>query len=637
MLHINDLTYRIGSRVIFDKATIAIAKNHHVSLVGPNGTGKTTLLRLISGELASDGGSISFPPNTKVGMVRQEAPATDKSLLETVLAADTERVDLLKQAETETDPTRISDIHTRLADIQAHTAPARAARILSGLGFNAEAQERPCSDFSGGWRMRVALASVLFSEPDILLLDEPTNHLDLEATIWLEKYLQNYPHTILMVSHDRDILNSIPQITLHLNNGKIDSYGGGYDLFEKQRRENMERLSALQAKQQDQRRKMQAFVDRFRYKASKAKQAQSRIKAMERMEPIVSVIEDRTVTFDFPSPNPLSSPLITMEKASVGYEPTKNILCNLDLRIDMDDRIGILGANGNGKSTLVKLISDRLKTSDGKLNKSSKLKIGYFAQHQTDELSPNLNAVEQVQLWVRRLVKDRHDGITEEKARTHLGGFGFPQDKADTKISNMSGGEKARLLFSLMCLEKPHVIILDEPTNHLDVDTRQSLIQALNNYDGAVMIISHDPHLLELTCDRFWLVDQGTVSTFDGSMSDYRQFLVEKLREQNRSAKDGKSKDNIDAKKIARQERAKRQEEIAPLKKRLKVLERLVEALNKKKTVLEQKLADPNLYSSTDTNRISSYQIELSEVETELLSSEEKWLELEMQIEELSA
>lgn len=637
MLHINDLTYRIGDRVIFDQATIAIPKNHRVSLVGPNGTGKTTLLRLISGELNPDGGSISYPPRAKVGMVRQEAPASDKSLLDTVLEADTERLELLQAAETETTPERISEIHIRLADIDAHSAPARAAKILSGLGFSTEAQQRPCSDFSGGWRMRVALAAILFAEPDILLLDEPTNHLDLEATIWLEKYLQNYPHTILMVSHDRDILNSVPETTLHVNNGKIDSYGGGYDRFEKQRRLNLERLGAMQAKQQEQRRKMEAFIDRFRYKASKARQAQSRIKALEKMEPIVSVVENRTVTFDFPMPAPLSSPLITVEKGAVGYGEDPDILSHLNLRLDMDDRIGILGANGNGKSTLVKLISDRLKIRQGSLNKSSKLKIGYFAQHQTEELTPTLTPVEQVQLWVRRLVKDRHDGITEEKARTHLGRFGFPQAKADTKIENMSGGEKARLLFSLMCLEKPHIIILDEPTNHLDVDTRQSLIQALNNYEGAVLIISHDPHLLDLTCDRFWLVDSGTVSPFEGSMSDYRAYLVEKIREQNRENKDKSAKPALDQRKIARQERAQRAEEIAPLKKKLSSLTRLIGALEKKKTLLEQKLADPDLYHKNDRDLITNYQIELAQTEQELSDMEESSFELELQLEELSA
>ena len=614
MLHINDLTFRYGGRVLFDQATAVVPKGHRVALVGRNGCGKSTLLKLIAGTLHPDGGSITLPAGMKLGMVAQEVPAGATSLIDTVLAADIERTALLAEAETASDPHRIAEIHTRLADIEAHTATARAAQILSGLGFDAEAQLRPCSDFSGGWRMRVALAGVLFARPDLLLLDEPTNHLDLEATIWLENYLRNYPHTILLVSHDRDLLNAVPTTTIHVDQGKLVTYGGNYDRFVATRRANIERMQAQNAKLEAQRKHIQSYIDRFRYKASKARQAQSRIKALERMEPIVDIAEDEAaVSFDFPSPEGLSPPLIALDDVTVGYGD-KAILKRLNLRIDMDDRIALLGANGNGKSTLVKLLAGRLQAMGGEMRRSGKLKIGYFAQHQTEELDLALTPVQQMQ----RVMPT----VLEEKVRAHLGRFGFPQQKAETKISSLSGGEKARLLFAMMSREAPHVLMLDEPTNHLDLDSREALIQAINAFEGAVILISHDPHLIELTADRLWLVANGTCQAYDGDMDDYRRLLLERARAERSEAKGDGGPSRKDQRRASAEARAA----IAPLKKKATDAEALVGKLSAEKAKIEAKLADPKLYEGP-ADALRKLQIDLGAVEKKLAAAEETWLE----------
>mgnify|MGYP001190364410 CR=1 FL=1 len=626
MLQINDATYRIGGRLILDQATVAVSRGHRVGLVGANGTGKTTLLRLIAGELPLDGGSITVPQRWRIGMVAQEAPGGEQSLLDTVLAADIERSALLVEAETATDPDRIAEIHTRLADIEAHTAPARAAAILSGLGFDEAAQARPCRELSGGMRMRVALASTLFTRPDLLLLDEPTNHLDLEASLWLEGFLKSYPETILLVSHDRDLLNRVVDTTIHLERGKLVSYAGGYDQFERTRRMKMEHLAALQAKQLAQRRHMQAFIDRFRYKASKARQAQSRLKALERMEPIVSVIEDRTVTFDFPDPEPLSPPLIALEGVKAGYGD-KVVLSGLNQRIDMDDRIALLGANGNGKSTLVKLLAGRLPPLSGTIRRSSKLKVGYFAQHQTEELNPRLDALTQAKEWMPL--------ATEEKVRAHLGRFGFVQERAETLIGNLSGGEKARLLFALMTRDAPHILMLDEPTNHLDIDSREALVQAINAYQGAVVLITHDPHLIELTADRLWLVADGTVKAFDGDIEDYRRLLAEQRRSERAERNAAKAADRVETvnRRDQRRAAAESRAALAPLRKQAKDAEARIAKLEKEKAALEQQLADPALYEGP-ADKVTRLQIALHETETAIAAAEEAWLEAQTRLEE---
>jgi len=616
MLHINNLTYRIGGRILFDQATVAVSDGHKAGLVGRNGTGKTTLFKLILGELSADEGSLGVRPRMRTGSVAQEAPDGPESLLETVLKADTERSELLQETEIAQDPGRIAEIHTRLADINSHSAPARAAAILAGLGFDEAAQARPCSDYSGGWRMRVALAAALFAAPDLLLLDEPTNHLDLEATLWLESYLASWPGTLVVISHDRTLLNACVDEIIHLEQGKLNRYTGGYDRFERTRSERLANEAKMRTRQMAEIKHIQSFVDRFRAQANKARQAQSRLKMLARMQPIATLIEERTTAFDFPKPDPLSPPLIALNEASVGYETDNPVLRNLDLRIDMDDRIALLGANGNGKSTLVKLLSDRLKPMTGKLVKSNKLRVGYFAQHQTDELSVSSSAYQ--------IMAGRMPDATESKVRAHLGRFGFGADKADTLIGDLSGGEKARLLFAVMSIDKPHILLLDEPTNHLDVDAREALVRALNDYDGAVILVSHDPHLIELTADRLWLVENGACEPFDGDLGDYRKKLLDDRRGQraDRSANGEKTGTN---RKQARQDRARARAETANLRHNLKEAEKNLERLEKKKDELERRLSDPEVYGGP-TAKLMDLQVRLGNIKTELLCAEEAWI-----------
>jgi ATP-binding cassette, subfamily F, member 3 len=625
MLTIENLTYRIGGRVLLERANLALPAGHHAGLIGRNGTGKSTLLKLIAGELHADSGDIALPNGTRMGMVAQEAPAGPESLIDTVLMADRERTALLAEAEHATDPHRIADIHTRLADIEAHRAPARAATILHGLGFDAEQQQRACRDFSGGWRMRVALAAVLFSEPDLLLLDEPTNHLDLEATLWLEDYLKRYPHTVLLVSHDRDLLNKVVDKIIHLEALKLTVYSGGYDTFEKTRALKIANIAAAQKKQEAQRAHMQAFIDRFRYKASKARQAQSRIKMLARMEPIVSVAEEQTVEFDFPNPDQLAPPILALDHVEAGYEPGRPVLRNLNLRLDMDDRVALLGANGNGKSTLAKLLAGRLQPLSGTLRKSGKLRVGYFAQHQTDELDVNATPLQIMERLAPTTI--------EQKRRAHLGRFGFQQDKALTKVSALSGGEKARLLLALMSRETPHVLLLDEPTNHLDIDSRQALVQAINSFEGAVVLISHDPHLIELTADRLWLVAGGMVKSFDGDMDDYRKLLTEERRNGDdesgvgqRRSEDMAADHTAAGRKEQRRAAAEQRAASAHLKKAAVEAEKRLEKLQQKRAALEARLADPEIYNGP-TAKLMELQLRYGDLKREIETAEDAWLE----------
>jgi len=625
MLQITDLTYRIGGRVILDRVSATIPDGHKVGLIGRNGAGKSTLLKLISGDLPGDGGDIVLSKRARMGVVSQEAPAGSRSLLETVLAADTERADLLAEAETTTDPHRIAEVHTRLADIDAHTAEARAAAILSGLGFDGDAQQRPCDDFSGGWRMRVALAATLFLRPDLLLLDEPTNHLDLEATIWLENYLINYPGTIILISHDRDLLNRVVKSIAHLHDGTVTLYGGNYDKFAKTRREQMELASKHYEKQIAQQKHLQSFIDRFRAKASKAKQAQSRVKMLEKMGPAIPVVEDRGISFDFPSPKELPPPLINIHDGDVGYEEGKPILRNISLRIDMDDRIALLGANGNGKSTLAKLLADRLQLMSGEKHSSNKLRIGYFAQHQTDELRGDETPYQHM----ASLMPD----VIEHKVRAQLGRFAFEGAKGDTKVKDLSGGEKARLLFALMTLDAPHMLILDEPTNHLDIDSRDALNHALNAYEGAVIIISHDPYLIEACADRLVLVADGTVTSFDGDVAEYRQYLLDRARMERRANKNGGEDGNGNGKpakrgrKAERQQAAEKRKMAAPIKREVEKLEKQMEKLSERKAGIEEKMADPTLYEDANAQKLADIQKELGQIENDLAMVEQKWLD----------
>ncbi|MGE5547893.1 MAG: ABC-F family ATP-binding cassette domain-containing protein [Solirubrobacterales bacterium] len=626
MLHINDLVFRYGGRVLFDRATVHVAAGQRVGLVGRNGAGKSTLFRLILNEIAPDGGEISVRPRARVGRVAQEAPEGEATLIDCVLAADLERAALLAEAEICHDGHRLAEIHERLAAIDAHSAPSRAAAILAGLGFDAEAQMRAVSSFSGGWRMRVALAAALFARPDLLLLDEPTNHLDLEATLWLQSFLASYPGTLIVISHDRELLNEVADRIIHLDQGRLVAYGGNYDAFERVRREKMELAAKAYSKQMEQRRKIQSFIDRFRAKATKAAQAQSRIKMLERMDPVVPVVEERGMVFDFPDPQPLSPPIIAIDDGIAGYGE-RAVLKGLSIRVDMDDRIALLGANGNGKSTLAKILSGRLDLMSGKMHKPPKLKVGYFAQHQTDELVPSRTAYDHM----AELMKD----LPEAKVRAHLGRFGFEQERADVKVENLSGGEKARLLFALMSREAPHLMILDEPTNHLDIDSREALVAALNAYDGAVVLVSHDPHLIELVADRLWLVADGRVRPFDGDLAAYRAYLLERAREARRgdaAADRGAGASRKDERRAAAEARA----QLAPLRKKAQEAEKRLEKLHERQSALQAKLSDPKLYDGP-ADKVTQLQKELGEVENAVATAEAEWLEAHEALESAQA
>jgi ATP-binding cassette subfamily F protein 3 len=540
MLTLNNLTYRIAGRVLLEQASLSIPKGYRVGLVGPNGTGKSTLFKLIAGELELDNGEITMVTGTKMGMVRQDIPHDDTSLLDIVLAADTERTELLLEAETASDPERISDIYMRLNDIDAYEAPSRASIILTGLGFDVSEQSKPISSFSGGWRMRVALAAALFRTPDLLLLDEPTNHLDFEAIVWLENYLKEYPHTFIIISHEREILNRTVTHIAHLDQLKLTMYTGNYDEFETRRAQKMMNHQALFEKQQAHKKKMMDFVSRFGAKASKAKQAQSRLKAVEKMDMVDALIAERATAFKFPQPEEIGSPIITLDNVDIGYEVGKPVLRDVTLRIGMNDRIALLGANGNGKSTLVKLLSNKLEALQGEVERSGKLRVGYFAQHQSDEMNLDYTPYQ--------TLRESIANVPEHNLRAMLGKFGFNKAKADTKIKELSGGEKARLLFCLMSYDAPHIMLLDEPTNHLDIDARAALIQALNGYDGCIILVSHDPHLVESVADQLLIVKDGGVHPYNDDLEAYRTLIIEQ-RKKERSDVKKKNKDNKNEKK----------------------------------------------------------------------------------------
>lgn len=519
MLSITDLSIRLAGRLLIDSSSVQITPGARVGMVGRNGTGKSTLFKVIRGELAAEHGSVTLPPRWRVGSLAQEAPNGPESLISVVLKADLERDALLHEAESATDPHRIAEIQTRLVDIDAHSAPSRAAAILSGLGFSAADQLRPCAEFSGGWRMRVALAATLFAAPDLLLLDEPTNYLDLEGTLWLEDHLAHYPRTVIVISHDRDLLESSVDQILHLERGKLTLYKGTYSSFEEQRAAR-ELLDAKQIKRQEaERAHLQAFVDRFKAKASKARQAQSRVKMLERLKPIRALVTEDVREITFPAPEKiLSPPIIAVDNASVGYDPATPVLSRVTLRIDNDDRIALLGANGNGKSTLVKLLAARLAPFSGKVTRADKLSIAYFAQHQLDELNEDASAYDHI----RKLMGD----APEAKVRARAGAIGFSGKAADTKAGKLSGGEKARLLLGLATFFGPNMIILDEPTNHLDIDSRAALAEAINDFPGAIIMVSHDRYLIEACADQLWIVADRTVTNYDGDLDEYRRLVL---------------------------------------------------------------------------------------------------------------
>ncbi len=611
MLKIEDITYSVEGRPLFEGASATIPTGHKVGLVGRNGAGKTTLFRLIKKELALESGEISMPSRARIGGVAQEVPSSSTSLLDTVLAADTERAALLAESETATDPHRIAEIQHRLNDIDAWSAEGRASSILKGLGFDAEAQLRPCSDFSGGWRMRVALAGVLFSQPDYLLLDEPTNYLDLEGALWLESYLQKYPHTVLIISHDRGLLNRSVTGILHLDNKKLTYWSGPYDQFARQVAERRAVLQAEARKQADKRAHLQAFVDRFKAKASKAAQAQSRVKMLEKMETITAPEDAKKVVFTFPVPEELSPPIINMEGVAVGYGGPP-ILRKLSLRIDQDDRIALLGRNGEGKSTLSKLLAGKLVACEGKMVQSSKLRIGYFAQHQVDELHIDETPLQHVM----RL----RPAEGQPRLRARLAGFGLMADQAETAVGRLSGGQKARLSLLLATIDAPHLLILDEPTNHLDMESREALVEALTEYSGAVVLVSHDMHLLGLVADRLWLVKGGAVTPYTEDLEAYRRQLLAGDEE----AKPAKPIEKV--KKVS-------QDEVKALRAEVKKSEERLDKLNEMRDRLAKKLADPALYEDARKGELETWNKKYAEVMEALDRAEALWIAAQEKLE----
>ncbi|MCF1709958.1 ABC-F family ATP-binding cassette domain-containing protein [Tabrizicola sp. J26] len=612
MLKIEDITYSVEGRPLFEGASATIPTGHKVGLVGRNGAGKTTLFRLIKGDLALEGGSITLPSRAKIGGVAQEVPSSSTSLLDTVLAADTERAELMAEAEHATDPHRIAEIQHRLADIDAWSAEGRASAILKGLGFEPEEQLRPCSDFSGGWRMRVALAGVLFAQPDLLLLDEPTNYLDLEGALWLENYLQKYPHTVIIISHDRGLLNRAVQGILHLDAKKLTYWTGPYDQFARQRAERIAVMTAEAKKQEARRAHLQSFVDRFKAKASKAVQAQSRVKMLEKLTPITPPEEAKKQVFTFPEPEELSPPIVNLDGAAVGYGG-KPVLRKLSLRIDQDDRIALLGRNGEGKSTLSKLLAGKLQASEGRMTTSSKLRVGYFAQHQVDELHLDETPLQHI-MRVR-------PAEGQPKLRARLAGFGLMADQADTVVARLSGGQKARLSLLLATIDAPHLLILDEPTNHLDIESREALVEALTEYTGAVVLVSHDMHLLGLVADRLWLVKGGAVAPYEGDLEDYRRMLL--------------AGDEVEKPKapVEKPKKASR-DEILALKAEVRKSEDRLAKLNEMRDKLAKKLADPELYEQARIGELETWQKKYAEVMEGLDRAEALWLTAQEKLEE---
>ncbi|HEX6143050.1 MAG TPA: ABC-F family ATP-binding cassette domain-containing protein [Geminicoccaceae bacterium] len=622
MLHLNDITLRIAGHVLLEGASVHVPAGHKVGLVGRNGTGKTSLLRLIRGEIQPDQGAVRLTGGSSIGSVAQEAPGGEATPLDAVLGADEERARLLEEAERTRDPYRIGEVQGRLAEIGAYAAPARAAAILKGLGFDDTAQARPLRLFSGGWRMRAALAAVLFKEPDLLLLDEPTNHLDLEASLWLEEHLRRYPRTLIIVSHDRDLLNKVPDRIVHLEQRSLTLYAGNYDAFARARREKLELMQKERVKVDARRRHMQAFVDRFRYKASKARQAQSRLKALQKLDDVAAPPPEPEVELRFPDPEIPSPPLITLDRVRAGYGG-QVVLDRLDLRLDPDDRIALLGANGNGKSTFAKLIAGRLEPMAGEIVRAAKLRVGFFAQHQIEDLDPEANAIEHLQRLLPLL--------REEQVRARLGAFGLIQDKAERPAQALSGGEKARLTLALVAARDPQILILDEPTNHLDIDSRDALVEALNDFPGAVVLISHDRHLVELVADRLWLVADRRVRPYDGDLDDYRREVLDAARAAERTP--GKPEAGAGR----RREASDRRQRVIELRREARAAERELERIAADHRKLTARLGDHATYQRMPGEELEALIKREAALKSELQAAEARWLAAEEALEQAAS
>ncbi len=621
MLTLDDLTLRLGGHLVLDHASASLPPKAHVGLVGRNGAGKSTLLKIIAGVHEPDEGSVETPSGTRIGYVAQEAPGGKATPYETVLAAAEERAELLAEAEHAHDPHRIGEIHERLNAIDAHGAPARASRILAGLGFPEEQQHQPLDSFSGGWRMRVALAALLFSEPDLLLLDEPSNHLDLEAAVWLESFLKAYRGSLIVVSHERDLLNNVADYILHVERGGLTLYRGNYDSFARQRTERAAQTEAMRGKQEAKAKKLQAYVDRWRYKAHTARQAQSRLKALAAMQPIAASVQDASVVFDFPSPKELKPPLVVLDGVAVGYVPGAPVLSHLNLRIDPDDRVALVGRNGNGKTTLARLLAGQLAPEAGSSVASSKLRVGYFAQHQIEELVADETPLQHMQ----SLLPSASSGAV----RAQLGRFGFSGDKANVPVRQLSGGERARLSLALITREAPHILILDEPTNHLDVEARDALVEALAEFGGAVVVVSHDRHLLGLIADRLLLVDAGTVAAFDGTLDDYRDTILAASGDRAEGEKPAKR----DNRKMERRLSAEMRERSQALRKTVTQAEAEVARLAKRRAEIDAMLAAP----PANGQSVSELMKTRAEVERNLSLAEHRWLEASEAVERAGA
>jgi ATP-binding cassette subfamily F protein 3 len=620
MLAINGITVRLGGRTILEDATAAIPSGGRVGLVGRNGAGKSTLMKVMMGEIDPDEGDIETPRRTRLGYIAQETPHGSATPFETVLAADVERTQLMDEVETSSDPDRMGDIYDRLMAIEAYSAPSRAARILIGLGFDEESQAQPLDSFSGGWKMRVALAALLFSQPDVLLLDEPSNHLDLEATLWLENFLKVYPGTLIVISHERDLLNNVVDNILHLQGGKLALYPGGYDRFERLRAERAAQLASAKASQDAQRARLQDYVARNSARASTAKQAQSRAKMLAKMQPITALIEDPSLSFDFPNPKPLKPPLITLDLAAVGYVENNPVLRQLNLRIDPDDRIALLGRNGNGKTTLARLLAAQLAPMEGEVHASGKMRTGYFTQYQVEELDGDGTPLEHM----NRAMEGKPPG----EVRAQLGRFGFSGNRATQRIEKLSGGERARLALALITRDAPHLLILDEPTNHLDVDAREALVQALNSYDGAVILISHDRHIVELTADRLVLVDEGRATDYPGSMDDYIDFVLGRNQPKPEGTPKPAKKD--------RHAVAREREEARLLKTQATAAEREIERLQAECAAIDRAMIDPGEAGSDLAElSIADMSIRRAELTQEIADIEARWIEANERLETL--
>ncbi|MBI1329877.1 MAG: ATP-binding cassette domain-containing protein [Alphaproteobacteria bacterium] len=616
MLVFDNIVYRIAGREILKGASASLPAGRRIGLVGRNGAGKTTLLKLILGQTHPDDGEITKPSGWRVGTVAQEAPAGPIALIDVVLAADTERTALLAAAEHEADAHNLGDIHARLDAIDAYAAPARAAEILAGLGFSAVEQLRPCSEFSGGWRMRVALAAILFSAPDLLLLDEPTNYLDLEGVLWLEEYVKSYRGTVLIVSHDRDLLNNVAEFILHLEQGKLTLYSGGYDTFAEVRAMRRANDIAFNKKQEAAKAHMQAYVDRFRYKKEKARQAQTRLKMIAKLKFADVPLDEHIAPIKLPEAPSASPPLFTFDRVSVGYEDGKPILSNISMRIDPDDRIALLGKNGNGKSTFAKLLAEKLPAMSGEIVRARKLQVGYFAQHQMEELDGTITPVQTLARYRRNL--------NDTQLRTRLGTMGLAGDKALTKVSNLSGGERARLMLAMATLDSPNLLILDEPTNHLDIDARNELLNALNDFEGAVILVTHDRRLLESTADALWLVADGRVAPFDGDLDDYRRFLLTGSNAPGARAEKAEAAPKP-TKEEVRRDSAQRRQQLRPLKEKVELEERQIATLNTEISKLDKSLADPLLFTQ-DPARGTAISKKRADAARKLAAAEERWL-----------